>query len=169
MSEEMNDARHHLPRAACYRACRRRGFTLIEAALATVIIGLGVVAMMQLLAAGTISNVAGTKLTTASNLANSINEWSLRVGYGQLRSTFNDKSFDPPKDARGTNLTGFGGWKQVVDVHYVNPDRITVAVADAQEEPTSRITVSVQHNGETVHTASWVVTANQWPLPPPPP
>src|SRR5690349_6272577 len=53
-------------------AARRRegGFTLVEAALTMVIIGTGVVAMLQLLAAGTMSNSSAAELTTAVQLAN---------------------------------------------------------------------------------------------------
>lgn len=59
----------------------RRGFTLIEAAMVTVIIGVGVVSMLQLLAAGTQSNSEGTELTTSINLANNIREMSLGLAY----------------------------------------------------------------------------------------
>jgi len=52
----------------------RRGFTLIEAALTTVIIGVGVMSMMQLLAAGTASNLGSAELTTGINLAKNIRE-----------------------------------------------------------------------------------------------
>lgn len=49
--------------------------------MVTVIIGVGVVAMLQLLAAGTMSNSEGTELTTAINLANNIREMSLGLAY----------------------------------------------------------------------------------------
>src|SRR4029079_2970899 len=62
-------------------AAGRRGFTLIEAAMVTVIIGVGVVAMLQLLAAGPVSNSEGTELTTAINLANNVREMSLGLAY----------------------------------------------------------------------------------------
>jgi prepilin-type N-terminal cleavage/methylation domain-containing protein len=70
-------SRHPLTR----RPRGRRGFTLIEAAMVTVIIGVGVVAMLQLLAAGTVSNSEGTELTTAINLANNIREMSIGLAY----------------------------------------------------------------------------------------
>src|SRR3954454_25013895 len=70
----------------------RRGFTLIEAAMVTVIIGVGVVAMLQLLAAGTVSNSEGTELTTAINLANNIREMSLGLAYYDPT----DMAKDPP-------------------------------------------------------------------------
>jgi prepilin-type N-terminal cleavage/methylation domain-containing protein len=66
---------------SCRPAAGRRGFTLIEAAMVTVIIGVGVVAMLQLLAAGTVSNSEGTELTTAINLANNVREMSLGLAY----------------------------------------------------------------------------------------
>ena len=40
---------------------RRRGFTLLETAMAQVIIGVAITAMCQLLATGTKSNQAGTE------------------------------------------------------------------------------------------------------------
>ena len=62
------------------RSAPRRGFTLIEAALAIVIVGVGVTALLELLAAGTMSNSAGTELTTAINLANNIHEITIGAG-----------------------------------------------------------------------------------------
>ena len=148
------------------RRNRCGGFTLIEASITTVIIGVGVLALMELLASGTISNASSTRQTTATNLANNINEWSLRVPYGELFATFNNKNFTTPRNARGLALANFSGWSQVVDVQYVNPDRITVAVADSQLEPTARVSVDVQFNAKTVYSTSWIVTASEWPPPP---
>ena len=53
---------------------RRSGFTLIEASLTTVIIGVGVVAMMQLLAVGTMSNISSFEQTTGVNVTKSVSE-----------------------------------------------------------------------------------------------
>ena len=52
----------------------RSGFTLIEAALVTTIISFGVLAMLQLLAVGTVSNNDGAEMSTAINLAKSVRE-----------------------------------------------------------------------------------------------
>src|SRR5882724_6798959 len=59
----------------------RRGFTLIETAMAMMILGIAVAAMLQLLAAGSQSNLAGTELTTAVNLANNIKEISTGLSF----------------------------------------------------------------------------------------
>src|SRR3954451_18651202 len=56
------------------RTNRRSGFTLIEAALVTTIISFGVLAMLQLLAVGTVSNNDGAEMSTAINLAKGLRE-----------------------------------------------------------------------------------------------
>ena len=50
----------------------KRGFTLIEAAIVTAIVGFGVVGMLELMAAGTMANTESTELTTAMVLAGNI-------------------------------------------------------------------------------------------------
>ena len=57
---------HASPGAAAQRG-RSRGFTLIEAAIVTAIVGIGIVGVLELLAAGSMSNAESTKLTTATN------------------------------------------------------------------------------------------------------
>src|SRR3954462_11224114 len=60
---------------------RRRGFTLIEAAMTTMIIGVGCVSMLALLGQGTLANNEGTELTTAMNLAGNIREAMAGLNY----------------------------------------------------------------------------------------
>src|SRR3954452_19100916 len=108
----------------------RRGFTLIEAAMVTVIIGVGVVAMVQLLAAGTVSNSEGTELTTAINLANNIREISLGMNYNDPEqptvwatkeadvASYDDvfdldgSTFNPPLDVRRLPISNYPNWAQ---------------------------------------------------------
>jgi hypothetical protein len=59
---------------SCTRAPARRGFTLAEGALVTVIVGVGVIGMLELMAAGTTSNSDATEVTTAINLAHNVRE-----------------------------------------------------------------------------------------------
>jgi type II secretory pathway pseudopilin PulG len=143
----------------------RRGFTLIEAAIVTVLIGVGCAGVMQLLAAGTVANAESTKLTTALGLAGNIHERAIRVNYGDLFATFNDKTFSPPIDATGAVLTNFNNWTQVVDVKYVDPSALTSTVPDAQIEPTAQMSVLIRYKGKSVYQTTWLVAAPQWPLP----
>src|SRR5687768_17880236 len=93
---------------------RAGGFTLIEVAMATVIIGVGFIATLQLLAAGTVSNKEGTELTTAIHLAGNIHEASLRTDYDELFGL--EGTHNPPLDANLRPMAGVSGWQQVVDV-----------------------------------------------------
>ena len=163
---------------------RRAGFTLIEAAITTVIIGVGCLAMLQLLAAGTVANGESTELTTAMNLAGNIREcltgvsfsdppptaddtWGVEAdetalaGYDDL-DDFDGKTFSPPIDANRTSLGLYTGWSQSVTVESVRPENLTQTMPhltlEPQLRPTSRVTVTVRRNGEAVYTKSWIAS-----------
>lgn len=166
-------------RSSRRRGCAsRRGFTLIEAALATVIIGIGVVALLELLAAGTMSNSAGTELTTATSLADNIHEISMVLPFndptnGASTSTketggpanyndvwdLNGDTYSPPLDVTRHPLSGFANWGQQVTVQSVQPDTLTASRPNSVTLPTARVTVVITHHGKNVYTASWIVTA----------
>src|SRR5882724_10957856 len=101
------------------RSPARRGFTLLETGLATIIIGMGVVAIVELLAKGTMSQIEANDLTIAVNLANSIHELTYNLKFtdptninnptphwgpetGETIANYNDnddfdgKTFSPP-------------------------------------------------------------------------
>jgi len=121
-------------RGLCAR--RSRGFTLIEAALATVIIGVGVVAAMQAFGAGTRLNRNATHMTAAMLLANNIQEVTAALPFndpiygrttfgpesGEVLGTYNDlddfdgMSFNPPIDTSRQPVTGMSQYTQVVNV-----------------------------------------------------
>ena len=138
---------------------RRRGFTLIEAAAATIIIGVGFTAMLQLLAAGTVANKESTELTTAIHLAGNIHEAAVRVGYDDLFDL--EGTHNPAVDARLNSIAALSGWSQVVDVSYVDENLLTANVPDTQYEPTARVTVSVLRNGQQVYRTNWIAAASE--------
>ena len=151
---------------------RRRGFTLVEAAIVTAIVGFCIVGVLELMAAGTMANTDAAETTTAMGLASNIHERALSVKYQDIFTTFNDKSYGPPVsgvggpiDGKGNALTDMAGWQQVVDIKYVDPNALTVDVPDTQEEPMARITVSIVRNSKLVFTTSWFAAAPEWPLP----
>lgn len=144
------DFKSHVPSR---RPSRRRGFTLIEAAMTTVIVGVGFMAMLQLLAAGTASNLQGAESTTGVNLAKNVREMALKLPYAHL-TTLNGKSYSPPVDARGTTLSEFTGWTQTCKVQAVDPVHVTTDIIDSAPEAV-RLTVTVSHNGQFVTDVSW--------------
>ena len=135
------------------RIPRRRGFTLIEAALTTVIIGVGVMAMLELLAAGTSSNVDASQLTTAMNLAKQVREVTIQKTFEEIVAMDGD-AYAPPQDGSGLPMNTLTGWEQAIRVQPVDPNRLTLAQIDDDPEAV-RVTVTVKHNGNQVTQASW--------------
>jgi type II secretory pathway pseudopilin PulG len=150
------------PRVSRQRLARRGGFTLIEAAIVTAIVGIGIVAMLELMAAGSMANSDSTDLTTALGLVSNVHEKALGLAYSDLFTNFNDKVWQPPHDSKDNLINELSGWKQTVDIHYVDPDRLTVDVPDTQSPtpPTARISVVISHNGQTVYTTSWLMSGS---------
>jgi hypothetical protein len=123
--------------------------------LTTIIIGTAFVAMLQLVAAGSVNNIEGAELTTGISLARNIREYTLTSTWANL-PTFNGANYSPPKDSRGVTLTNITNWQQQVTVQAVNPDDITQDIVDPS--PTAvRISVVVSHNNERVCDLSWYV------------
>src|SRR5437773_5964525 len=93
----------------------RRGFTLMEAAIVTVIVGVGIVGMLELLASGSMANGQSTELTTAMGLAGNIHEMSLGVTYTSIL-TLDGLNYTPPVDARKVAISDLPNWRQQVTV-----------------------------------------------------
>lgn len=132
---------------------RRSGFTLIEASLTTVIIGVGVVAMMQLLATGTMSNIASFEQTTGVNVSKAIREITVQQTMAQVIA-MNGAIHDPPWNSQGQPMNDLTGWKQTIAVQSVNRDKLTQNIVDANPSAV-RVTVTVTHNGMYVCDMSW--------------
>ncbi len=141
----------------------------------TVVVGFGVVGMLQLLAAGTAANSDGAELSTGLHLARNIRELSLGLAFydpqtptnwgaeaGESLATYDDiddldgRVFSPPIDARRQTLSNYAGWQQSVVVRSVDPDLLTSAVPNGTT-PANRVTVTVRRNGQFVCDLSWVV------------
>ena len=134
----------------------------MEAAIVMVIVGVGIVSLVQLLACGTMANTESTELTSAMGLASNIHEMSLGVAYSQIM-TLNGQTYSPPIDARQVAISGMPGWSQVVSVSFVNPDSLTATVASSPSQPTARVTVTIMHNNLAVYSTDWLATALTWP------
>src|SRR5262249_18358511 len=135
------------------RRRRPAGFTLIEAALATVIVGVGVVGLLQFMAAGTVANVDAAEATTGMNLAQNIHELTLETPFASLPSLPGIAS-SPPVNGQGPTRANFDEWSQVIAVKSVDPDHVENTVTTPS--PTCRcITVVVLRNGTQVCASSW--------------
>lgn len=160
---------------------RVRGFTLIEASLATIIVGVGVLAAVQLFHACTSANRAGNHLTTGMLLATHLEEAMTTLPLrdpqsGAVGSTdgdavgafddiddFNNAAFSPPRDSMQQLVSSMPNYTQVVTVTAVQtdmPSSTTVGYTGVV-----RVLVRVLHradvnatatSGQEVYRATWL-------------
>lgn len=161
--------------------CPRRGFTLFEAALSTVIVGLGVLGIMQLLAVCTQQNRGGAQLTTAMYLAQCVQEALADLpfndpsgaGFGREEQggllTWNDiddfhgwtTQGGLPVDARRQPLSGLQQYAQTVTVVEVSPNNLSLNLPGSDAK---RVTVSITYRRiptdtpAEVYRTSWIRT-----------
>jgi len=132
----------------------RRAFTLLESALATIIIGVGVLAVMGLFEACTRQNRAGAAPTTAMLLAGHIQELMEGLPFsdpvrgrvtfgpetGETVAFFNDiddfdnQTFNPPIDSTRTAVPALSQYTQVITVMPVYPNQPSSNADEAKPE-----------------------------------
>lgn len=158
---------------------RRRGFTLIEAALTIVIVGVGMVATFELFASMTRQNGASARTTSAMFLANNIQEMMADLpfadpsgaGFG-LEEAGGVASFDDVDDFSGWNsnpgapldslrneLPDLNRFAQRVTVSHVSVDAPT---SNQLGTEAARVTVRVFYGwtaddpGQELYKLSWI-------------
>src|ERR1700733_5299069 len=119
-----------------FRTRTARGFTLIEAALATIIVGVGIVSTMTLFAACSQQASSANQITTATMLANNVHEALAGLSFGdptfghqyfgpepgETLATYNDiddfdgSKFNPPIDAQRNQIPTLSKYTQWVTV-----------------------------------------------------
>ena len=154
----------------------RRGFWLVESAVAIAVVGIGVVAVVGSQQAWHIQAVASEELSTGMRLATEIREMSLLLpandpitGTVTWGSEFGEVIpldlddlddldgiiFDGPIDATRTSIVGMAGWSQQVTVQSVDPFNVLQVVPDGTSEIV-KLEVTVQLNGEEITRLSWI-------------
>jgi type II secretory pathway pseudopilin PulG len=163
------------------RTTIRRGFWLIESAIAIAVIGVGVVAVVGSQQAWHFQAVASEELATGMRLATEIREMSLLLPandpitgsatWGEEAGEFipidvddlddlDDEIFAEsdgtgPIDATGTVIVGMNGWEQQIAVQCVDQFDVTSIVPDGSSEVV-RIEVTVLHNSEEITRLIWI-------------
>ena len=132
---------------------RASGFTLMEAVYAIMIIGLGVVSLMQVLAAGTNVNGYGNNLSSGVFLANEIHAMTDDSSFDGLIAQGN-LNFAQAVDANGNVLTGLASFSQQLQVTPINPVDMTTYVGPDPEM--LRLTAIVTKQGNEIIRNSWL-------------
>jgi type II secretory pathway pseudopilin PulG len=141
-----------------------RGFTLLETALATIIVGTGFVSTLALFAACTQQTQDAERRTAAMMLAMNVQEAMATASFqdaadaahfgpepGETLAGFDDlDDFDglatrPPIDALRQPIAELGRYEQIVRVLSVDPDRPTTESAG---EPCRRVEVTVRYHAD---------------------
>jgi prepilin-type N-terminal cleavage/methylation domain-containing protein len=158
---------------------RRGGFTLVESAIAVVIVGVGIVAMLSAMASGTSVNGQARSITQGVFLAQEIREWTMRLPFvdpnhpnanpgpdvGENPQTFiNDLddlmnvTFSPPRDGQGNPIAGLTGWSQKITIEWRDPLSLSTRVYPDGSSDVASVAVTVSLNGRPVYSTSWIVT-----------
>jgi hypothetical protein len=177
MKDRLTESRPMRSRSTGRRAGRRNGFTIMEALGVTMIVGVGAVALIELLATGTMSNADAAERTTAINLAGNIREIAVGLKFADPQSpdTWNTaepvvelyddikdldgKLFRPALDGRRQPIQQYPGWGQAITVETVAENNFASVIARDPKAPTARVTVSILRNGREVYRKSWLAVA----------
>jgi MSHA pilin protein MshD len=167
----------------CCPRSSRRGFTIVEAALSTVVVGVMLVAALQTVGAARIAQcrnadrVRGAELASdlmAEITAQAYEDPALPTGSfglalskaaGGTRSKFNDvDDYDgwtesPPQQKSGAVIPGFTGWTRAVRVRWVVP--ANPSATSLTDTGAKLITVTVSRNGVTVMRLSSIRSAGR--------
>jgi prepilin-type N-terminal cleavage/methylation domain-containing protein len=154
----------------------RFGFTLIEALVATMIIGIAVVALLTANISHTKVNAFGINTSTAEFLVEEIRSLTASLDvvdpefgavtfgtetgenavtdYDDL-DDFDGEVFNPPINVLGAELADFSEYTQIVTVENVGANDFTTAIAD-HGSPIVRVSVQIMMNSEEITSTSWI-------------
>ena len=146
------------------------GFSLVEAVVATLIVGILLVAVMNTVGFSNAAQYKSTEQARGEALAQAIMAEILNQAYeepddipsfgressesGGSRTTwddvddFNEWSASPPEQPDSTQLPNFNGWTRRVSVEWVNPNDLSQTAST--ETGVKRITVTIERNNRVI-------------------
>jgi prepilin-type N-terminal cleavage/methylation domain-containing protein len=166
------------------RVARAWGFTLIEVAVATAIIGVSVATLLMCVGVGTRLNDDGQKLAQAAFLANEIREWTSNLPFcdpnpafaalppgpepgNNPQTTVTDLddlmnvTYSPPRDGRGSAIAGMSDWSETLTLTWRDPANLSVALAvpaAASSGNIINVQVQVYYRGSLLFTGNYLAS-----------
>lgn len=163
---------------------RRGGFSLIEITVATAIIGIGVVALLICVSAGTSANYEGRRLTQATFLAQEIREWTLRLPFSDPDPEDEDNppgsdssdpqifvddlddlmdiTFSPPRDGMGLDIYDMSEWSETITMTWRSPTDLAATVTPGTSN-VIHVELKLYKNGLLALTTGWIVVRRDQP------
>ncbi len=162
---------------------QRRGLTMFETALATVVVGTAITAIVKLITAVSQENFYAQKTTTALTLADDLRELvdglpmcdpANGVHLGPDNGVTQVSQFDdvedfanytanPPIDAHCQPITALANWKQTVTVTHILPGNYTATDPSGNDQGCTmdRVLVTITYNPPG--TIDWITVASvEW-------
>lgn len=153
----------------------RAGMTLIEVAIATSVLGIGVAALMVSTSSSISVNDAGTKLNQAVFLAQEIREWTMGLPFVDPEEPNNppgatdadydstddlddlmDLVFSPPRDGAGWSISDLPNWSQTITLSWRNTANLESTVPDGTSDAVY-VQVAIACRGDDVLTTGWLI------------
>ncbi len=156
------------------------GFTLVEAVMSMLIVGLMLVAALNTVGASKIAQSRNAEQNLGPMLAEDLLTEILGQVYEEPDDTpefgresepggdrndwddvddYNGWSASPPQNKDGTDIPDLAGWGRSVTVVFVNPGLVDTSASDIGHK---RIHVTVTHNGRVV-SELWGLRTSGWP------
>ena len=156
----------------------RGGFTLIEIAVATAVVGIALAALLVALGSHTRVRDAAAKITQAAALAQELREWTLALPFSDPDSgdadnppgpdgsdplvfvddldDLMDVTYEPPRDGQGNKIYSMDGWSQIIRLSWRDPNDISTPIADGASD-LIYVEVDVAFQGKSIRTTNWLV------------
>jgi len=136
-----------------------RGFTLVEALMTILLLGVGLAAVLGAVNLGIRYSGEGTELTQAVFLAQEIRERTLNMDFLDV-ANLDGVTFSPPVNSHGETITGMSSWSQAVTTSYrsTNDPSITVSAGASN---LIYVQVQVSHGGQVCLTTGWLVARKE--------
>ncbi|MCP4379305.1 MAG: hypothetical protein GY794_24425 [bacterium] len=133
----------------------RGGFTLTEAAVAIIFVGLGMAGMLSSLSSGTRATQGGYDLTRAGFLVREIREYTFAVPFDELTSQTYTQCIDGQGDA--ISFSGSSQWQQQITISRRQNDDLET-VDSTGTSNVKYVQANILYNGQSILETGWLVT-----------
>ncbi len=133
----------------------RKGFSIIEAVVASAVVALAVTAVVQTSVVGTTTNAQARNLSKAVELATELHEYTLKVSFEDLVSETHSTPVDGDGNAITYGMSASDTWSQRITVTYRDPTNLTQVSATSTD--VKYVAAEILCNEEVVYESSWLV------------
>lgn len=132
-----------------------KGFTLIEALFAAMLLGLVIAALAAASGSFTMANGYGVDLSTAEFLIEEVRERTANIDVDTLLASYDGQTFSPPVDVSGADMTDFSQFSQQIAIEHVQSGNFD-QIDSSGTSDFVRVTVTVTKGSQPISNTSWI-------------